>query len=186
MVASWLVGLGLTLVVLFNLTVVAPRVPVPRSAVWAARALGLQQFWSLFSPNPVTPFVMTDGWVEIVAQLEDGTELDLLASGAPVRTTRPENVANTFANRRWRHYVANLLTPWPLRSEQRLTVEASRAAWLEWRCGTWNAHAPPGRRARDLRIVFLQQGLGHPEDAPRPEVLRRAVCSPSALGGSEQ
>jgi hypothetical protein len=177
LVATWLVGLGLTLVVLFNLTVVAPRVPVPRTAVWAARALGLQQFWSLFSPNPVTPFVMTDGWVELVAQLEDGTELDILGRGTPVRTTRPENVANTFANRRWRHYVANVITPWPLRSEQRLTVEASRAAWLEWRCQSWNARAPPGRRARELRLVFLQQRLGHPEDAPRPEILRRAVCT---------
>jgi hypothetical protein len=177
LVATWLVGLGLTLVVLFNLTVVAPRVPVPRTAVWAARALGLQQFWSLFSPNPVTPFVMTDGWVELVAQLEDGSELDILGKGAPVRTTRPENVANTFTNRRWRHYVANVITPWPLRSEQRLTVEASRAAWLEWRCQSWNARAPPGHRARELRLVFLQQRLGHPEDAPRPEILRRAVCT---------
>jgi hypothetical protein len=183
LVAVWLVALGLTLVLLFNLTVVAPRVPVPRTAVWAARALGLQQFWSLFSPNPVTPFVMTDGWVELVAQLEDGTELDVLANGAPVRTTRPENVANTFANRRWRHYVANVLTPWALRSEQRMTVETSRAAWLDWRCQDWNAHAPPGRHARELRLVFLQQRLGHPEDAPRPEILRRAVCSLPVAGG---
>jgi len=184
LVATWIVALGLTLVVLFNLTVVAPRVPVPRTAVWAARALGLQQFWSLFSPNPVTPFVMTDGWVELVAQLEDGTEVDVLGNGAPVRTTRPENVANTFSNRRWRHYVANVLTPWPMRSEQRLTVEASRAAWLEWRCQSWNAHASPGRRARELRLVFLEQRLGHPEDAPRPEILRRAVCSPAAGSGT--
>jgi hypothetical protein len=186
LVAIWLVALGLTLVLLFNLTVVAPRVPVPRTAVWAARALGLQQFWSLFSPNPVTPFVMTDGWVELVAQLEDGTELDVLANGAPVRTTRPENVANTFANRRWRHYVANVVAPWPMRSEQRMTVEASRAAWLEWRCQDWNAHAPPGRRVRELRLVFLQQRLGHPEDAPRPEILRRAVCSLPAANGVGQ
>jgi hypothetical protein len=177
LIAIWLVAFALSLVALFNLTVVAPTVPVPRSVVWMARALGLQQFWSLFSPNPVTPFVMTDGWVELVAELEDGTELDVLAQGIPVRGTRPPNVADTFTNRRWRHYVANVLTPWPLRSEQRLTVEASRAAWLEWRCREWNAQAPPGRSARQLRLVFMEQRLGHPEDVPRPEILRRVVCS---------
>jgi hypothetical protein len=181
--ATLLVGVGLTLTLLFNLTVLAPRVRVPRATVWAARALGLQQFWSLFSPNPVTPFVMTDGWVELVAELEDGTELDLLADGVPVRATRPPNVADTFANRRWRHYVANVLTPWPLRSEQRVTVEESRAAWLEWRCVEWNAHAPAGRRARELRLVWWQQRLGHPEDVPQPEILWRAVCPEPAVSG---
>lgn len=181
LVAIWLVAFALTVVLLFNLTVVAPTVPVPRSAVWAARALGLQQFWSLFSPNPVTPFVSTDGWVELVAELEDGTELDILARGVPVRGTRPNNVADTFLNRRWRHYVANVLAPWPLRSEQRLTVEASRAAWLEWRCWDWNGEAPPGRKARQLRLVFMEQRLGHPEDVPRPEILRRAVCLAPSL-----
>jgi hypothetical protein len=188
LIAVWLVALGLTLVLLFNLRLLAPRVPVPRTAVWAARALGLQQFWSLFSPNPVTTFVMTDGWTELVAELEDGTELDVLKDGTPVRTTRPANVANTFSNRRWRHYVANVLTPWPLRSEQRMTVEASREAWLEWRCRDWNAHAPPGRRARSLRLVVMQQRLGHPEDPARPEILRRAVCllpSPPPTGGGQ-
>jgi hypothetical protein len=172
----FLVAFLVTLVVLFNLTVVAPRVPVPRSAIWAARALGLQQFWSLFSPNPVTPFVLTDGWIELPAALEDGTELDLLAGGTPVRATRPDSIADTFANRRWRHYVANVIAPWPPRSEQRATVEASREAWLRWRCADWNRDAPPGRRARDLRLVWMQQRLGHPEDVPRPEILRRAVC----------
>jgi hypothetical protein len=180
LLATALVALGLTLVLLFNLTVLSPRTPVPRAAIWATRALGLQQFWSLFSPNPVTTFVETDGWVELVGTLEDGRELDILSNGVPVRSTRPSNVADTFANRRWRHYVANVLTPWPLRSEQRLTVEASRAAWLAWRCADWNAHAAPTRRVRDVRLVWMQQRLGHPEDVPRPEILRRAVC-PEAL-----
>jgi hypothetical protein len=176
LLATWLVAFGLTLVLLFNLTVVAPRVPVPQLAVWGARALGLQQYWSLFSPNPVTPFVLTDGWVELQATLEGGSELDVLSSGVPLRTTRPESVADTFANRRWRHYVANVLLPWPPRSEQGRTVEASREAWLRWRCDDWNAHHAPGRRARELRLVWMQQRLGHPEDAPHPEILRRAVC----------
>jgi len=178
--ATWLVAFGLTVVLLFNLTVVAPRLPVPHGAVWAARALGLQQFWSLFSPNPVTSFVVTDGWVELVGELVDGTELDILASGVPVRTTRPPNVADTFANRRWRHYVANVLTLWPLRSEQRKTVEASRAAWLSWRCADWNAHTAASRRVREMRLVWMQQRLGHPEDVPRPEILGRVVCPEAA------
>lgn len=176
LVALWLVAFGLTVVLLFNLSVVAPRVPVPRAAIRAARAVGLQQYWSLFSPNPVNAFAMTDGWVELVATLEDGTELDVLAGGVPVRSVRPGNVADTFANRRWRHYVANVLFPWPLRSEQRTTVEASRAAWLNWRCAEWNSHALAGRRMRAIRLVWMQQRLGHPEDVPQPEILRRAVC----------
>ncbi len=179
LLAFGLTTVGLTVVLLFNLSVVAPRMPVPRPALWAARALGLQQYWSLFSPNPVNDFVMTDGWVELVASLEDGTELDVLAGGVPVRSVRPANVADTFANRRWRHYVANVLTPWPVRSEQRATVEASRAAWLSWRCAEWNAHAPPRRRMRAARLVWMQQRLGHPEDVPQPEILRRAACSVS-------
>jgi len=181
--AALLVAMGLALVLLFNLTVVAPRVHVPRAAVWAARALGLQQFWSLFSPNPVNAFVLTDGWVELVAELEDGSEVDVLAAGVPVRSTRPPNVAETFTNRRWRHYVANVLTPWPLRSEQRVTVEESRAAWLRWRCVEWNTDAPSGRRARQLRLVWMQQRLGHPEDVARPEILSREVCPEASVSG---
>lgn len=177
LLAAALVSIGLTLVLLFNLSVVWRRLPVPHAAVWAARALGLQQFWSLFSPNPVTEFVMTDGWVELVGTLEDGTELDVLAAGVPVKAVRPDNVADTFANRRWRHYVANVLTPWPLWSEQRATVEASRAAWLTWRCAEWNAQATPQRRMRSVRLVWMQQRLGHPEEVPRTEILRRAACA---------
>jgi len=115
--------------------------------------------------------------VELVATLEDGTELDVLAAGVGVRSARPANVADTFANRRWRHYVASVLSPWPLRSEQRATVEASRAAWLTWRCAAWNAHAPPLKRMRAVRLVWMQQRLGHPEDVPQPEILRRAACA---------
>jgi hypothetical protein len=133
----------------------------------------------LFSPNPVNAFVLTDGWVELVATLEDGTELDVLADGVPVRFVRPANVAETFANRRWRHYVANVLTPWPVRSEQRSTVEASRAAWLNWRCSEWNAHAPAPRRMRAVRLVWMQQRLGQPQDVPQAEILRRAACTVS-------
>ncbi len=179
LLTTWLVAFGLTVVVLFNLTVVAPRVRVPRAAVWAARALGLQQYWSLFSPNPVSAFIMTDGWVELVATLEDGSELDVLAGGVPVRHSRPENVAETFSNRRWRHYVANVLAPWPLHSEQRVTVDASRAAWLRWRCADWNRQATGQRRMRDVRLVWMQQRLGFPQEVPQPEILLRAVCSPS-------
>jgi Vitamin K-dependent gamma-carboxylase len=181
--ATLLVAFGLALVLLFNLTVLAPRLHVPRAAVWAARALGLQQFWSLFSPNPVNAFVQTDGWVEVVAELDDGTELDVLAGGVSVRSTRPPNVADTFMDRRWRHHVANVLTPWPLRSEQRVTVEESRAAWLHFRCGEWNASAPPGRRARQLRLVWMQQRLGHPEDVAQPEILSRVVCPEASVSG---
>jgi hypothetical protein len=181
LLATLLLASGLVLVLLFNLTVLAPGVRVPRWAVWGARAVGLQQFWSLFSPNPVNAFVLTDGWVELIAELEDGTQLDVLGDGVPVRTARPANVADTFANRRWRHYVANVITPWPVRSEQRLTVEASREAWLQWRCADWNGRAPAGRRARELRLVWMQQRLGHPEDVARPEILRRVVCPGTAF-----
>ena len=116
----------------------------------------------------------------MIGQAEDGSQLDLLANGVPVRSTRPSNVADTFANRRWRHYVANVLTPWPLRSEQRATVEASRTAWLRWRCAEWNRHALGRHQMRELHLVWLKQRLGHPEDAPLSEVLWREVCSPSS------
>jgi hypothetical protein len=119
---------GLAVVVVENLLQL--RVPVPGGGIMAraASAVGLNQWWLVFAP--VTKAVTApDGWWVRVGTLPSGAQVDL-DSGKPPEWRRPALISDTFANRRWRHYLANVASlNWP-----RTTLTLTRQAYVHWLC----------------------------------------------------
>jgi hypothetical protein len=169
----------LALVLLFNATYLWPRgagfrlepVQVP------ARVLGLQQYWSLFSPPWWMHAARVDGWFSVPADRADGHTLELLTGGADLSLQRPRLGSDLFPNRRWRHWAAALMEEWPRGTLQRRTVEEARLATVRWWCRTWNRDHPPPQRVGVVRLVWMRQRLGHPEDPPEPRLLAQGVCT---------
>lgn len=141
-----------------------------------ARNLGLQQYWSVFSPTAGMTGAQVDGWLTVVGDRSDNRSVDLLARGAPPRPGRPPLGADIYPNRRWRHWAAALREEWPRGTVQRRTVEDARLTSLQWWCREWNGTHPPADRVAVVRISWLQQRLGHPQDPPEPRALAQGVC----------
>jgi len=174
-----LVSTLLVLVALFNVTYLWPRGTGTRLApVQAtARALGLQQYWSVFSPPWWTQGARVDGWFSVEGDRPDGHTLELLTGGGEPARTRPAVGSDRFPNRRWRHWAAAMMEEWPRGTVQRRTVEEARLATIRWWCGEWNAgHA--AEPVQLVRLVWMRQRLGHPEDPPDRRLLAQALCAP--------
>jgi hypothetical protein len=67
-------------------------------------AIGLDQGWGLFAPQPGKQH----GWIVAVGTLENGRKVDLLRDGEPVNWERPASISNTYRNSRWRQYLMYL------------------------------------------------------------------------------
>jgi hypothetical protein len=135
-----------------------------RPFVWCADAIGLQQYWSVFAPHARSEAATTDFWLVADGQRDDDTHVALLGEPGELRWERPSLVSDEFANRRWRHYLANLMITWPPRSALYDTVLRSRAAYVHWLCQTY---AP----LKKVRLWVLKQPLARTdEEATRTEL----------------
>lgn len=81
-----------------------PKLRLPPSTHWIGQVLRIDQRWNMFSPGPLTE----DGWYVIEGFRRDGTSFDLLNGNEPVVWDKPEWVAYTYKNERWRKYLMNL------------------------------------------------------------------------------
>jgi hypothetical protein len=185
-VARALVGVLLALVVLVNATYLWPRPGGVRlgPVQTLARVLGLQQYWSVFSPTAGMTAAEVDGWLSVVGERADHRSVDLLAGGAAPSSLRPRLGADLYPNRRWRHWAAALREEWPRGTLQRRTVEEARVTTMQWWCREWNDTHPVSERVEVVRVGWVRQRLGHPEDPPEPRVLSQGVCKTEA--GSSQ
>jgi hypothetical protein len=84
-----------------NLT---PRLRLPAGTQWFAQATRLDQRWNMFSPGPLTE----DGWFVIEGTRRDGSKVDMWQGKPQIDWEKPEGIAYTFPNERWRKYMMNL------------------------------------------------------------------------------
>ncbi len=164
--------MSLLLVIWLNVQYVA-EIDIPRWVTISGEALGLQQYWSIFSPRKKTPAVMADGWFIARGVLEDQEQVNL--SGIELSWTRPSLISKTFQDTRWRHYLANLMRIYPRYTFQRDTVERNRVAYLEWLCRHWNQAHPPKKRARWVSLYLMGYPLGTHQTASRA-LLTQTIC----------
>ena len=169
----------LALIVLFNASYFWPPGIRLEPVAATARALGLQQYWSVFSPPYWTQGALVDGWFSIEGNQPGGHSLELL-TGGELAVTRPRMGSDRFSNRRWRHWAAAMMEDWPRGSVQRRTVEDARLATLKWWCGDWNGRHS-AERVEVVRLVWMRQRLRHPEDVPERRVLAQGVCVPAPV-----
>jgi hypothetical protein len=74
---------------------------------WAAQVVSLlrmDQYWGMFSPNPM----VHDGWYVMLAEREDGSRFDLLDPERSSLWEKPEDVLKTFPSDRWKEYMMML------------------------------------------------------------------------------
>ena len=123
-----------------------------------ARALGLDQNWSMFSPVPRTE----DGWLLMVGTLEDGSEVNLWQPDRPVPWSKPALVSRTFRSQRWLKYLDNLTTN---------AYVGYRDYFCEWLVRRWNQQQAASNRMRRVTKVELFHAveLTPPPGQPIPE-----------------
>jgi hypothetical protein len=166
-IAGLLVALG------GNVLVLGPDLPLARPLGRLASLVGLQQYWLLFAPTVAEAAHLEDGYYVEVAQPRSGDAVDLMAPDRRLSWERPPLISAAYANRRWRHYLANLRLSFPTGSRQFHTVMASRQAYARFLC---QREATAGDALSRVSIYFLSYRFGHPEDPPTRLLLAQDHC----------
>jgi hypothetical protein len=141
-VASAIVAALLLYVAVWNFNQVSERLNGLLPPAWKvpAHVLALQQTWRMFAPFPL----VDDGWYEMRGVLADGSVVNLWDLGQSLPRRRPENVAASYHNRRWRKYLLELRRSWTPYIPQ-------LADWLRRR---WNEG--PGSEASDRWVKHIE------------------------------
>ncbi len=136
-----------------------------------ARALGLEQRWAMFSPNPQTE----DGWIVVAGRISASETVDLtptLWSGAgaarAVQGQKPASIADALGPHRWAMLLLDAsLDPKP----------AALEGIARYACRQWNEERPQRRVAR-VALVFMrfEHLPGHRTTPVEPRVLFVQPC----------
>lgn len=117
---------------------------VPDNSEIIASILRLDQKWDMFAPAPLKD----DGWYVISGNLSNGKEVDLFENKDKVEWGKPERVALTYDNQRWRKYMMNL---WKEDYSQ------YRGRYAEYLCRNWNDRNSEEKQLISLTIVFMKE-----------------------------
>lgn len=113
----------------------------------------LDQRWNMFAPFPN----YVSGWFAAQADLADGTRVDLLNSGRAFSWRRPEAVAETYPDFRWRKYLTNLGRP---------QFERYRRALPGFLRRRWNSSHPEALRVKRITVYLVWQNTFLGENPP--------------------
>ena len=118
-------------------------------------ALELQQYWPMFAPTPTKD----DGWMIMEAVLADGSRVDLLREGRPVRFEKPALLSAEFRDTKWQKIIVNL---W------RSPYQDMRSLFTNHMAFEWNGAHPAKQQIRTWTLWFML------EDTP-PEGVNSVV-----------
>jgi hypothetical protein len=108
----------------WNLSTLKPplKVSIP---FWVntGRILHLYQEWNMFAPFPKRENL----WLEVPAELEDGSSIELLTMEKDVHTSKRDSFPKSIPNEHWRKYFMNI-------SDNQKLAEQYGGAW----CRIWN------------------------------------------------
>lgn len=126
--------------------------------------LRIDQSWPMFAPHPSED----DGWYIIPGVLEDGSEIDV-NTRKPLEWNRPDNIAATEPNVRWRTYHTLIWNR---------ELAENRGYYARWLCRDWNTSAPAGRHLMSLKIIYMLEHTPPPggTTAIEQHVLWRHEC----------
>jgi hypothetical protein len=122
----------------------------PRGLKWLSDALGLEQGWDMFSPQPMAE----DGWYVVPGLLENGRSVDVYNDrDAPVSWERPPFIIDTYRNDRWQCYL------WNLRDHDHARYLLPYGRYL---CRRWNRDRQGGERLKSFDIVLMSKPVPRP------------------------
>jgi hypothetical protein len=168
--------LALPFLLLATLYVVETHGSRPLFPSWLHRtteAIGLQQYWIVFSPRNAT---MTDGFFVAAALRADGKAVDLFAHDGPVTYERPALVSGTFTNTRWRHFYGNLAIEWPRGTNQQRTMIAVREATADWLCRDYARRHPDEPRLLRVSLYIVEHWMEKPDLPPTRRLISQVAC----------
>jgi hypothetical protein len=128
---------------------------LPNQAMQLGTALGLDQGWGLFAPRPGKDV----GWHLVIGICKDGSEVDLM-TGEPVDREKPELLAATYPNGRWRKMMMNLSAP--------RTYPYLGPAFALYYYRHWNETHGPDEQVRAVQIVYMREQTRPPGETPPP------------------
>jgi hypothetical protein len=106
----------------------------------------LDQRWNMFAPKPN----YVSGWYAAQADLADGSQVDLMKAGRPFSWKRPDVIAETFPDFRWRKYLMNLWRP---------QFERYRQAFSAFLRQRWDGSHPESLKIGRLTVYWVWQDL---------------------------
>jgi hypothetical protein len=124
----------------------------PEQASQFAMVLGLDQGWGMFAPRPGKEI----GWHLVVGTQKDGKQVDVL-TGGPVNRAKPEMLAATYRNGRWRKLIMNLPSPMHPNLPRAMAMYYYRQ---------WNATHEGSRQLRSVEIVMMKLETLPPGQTP--------------------
>ena len=141
--AKGLAVLFLSFIVYWNIAQLQPdSLKVPQQISWVGPMFRVYQNWGLFAPYPLRE----DGWYVIPGKLRNGQEIDVNRDGAQVNWEKPEHVASTYDNIRWRKYMMNI---WKSKFHQQ------RLYYGKYLCREWNRNIQDGQQLETFDIYFV-------------------------------
>lgn len=117
---------------------------LPVDSNWFGQTLRIDQMWGMFAPKPATD----DGWYVIPARLRSGTEVDLFTNSMAVQWTKPDDVAETYRNQRWRKYLRNI---WEREHA------SHRLYYGQYLCRKWNAEHREQATLETFQIFYMKE-----------------------------
>jgi hypothetical protein len=150
-----------------TVTILGTPVKIDPTRIYnTGRHLRLDQNWGMFAPFPL----LNDGWFVARGELADGSEVDVW-SGRPFTFSKPESIADTYPNNRWRKYM-ELLSRRDRKGEyQYVNLQARFCKCL---CQEWNEHNPAERHVRRIELFFVVE-RSRPPYVPLTHEPRRLV-----------
>jgi len=159
-----LVGLLLLLMLAVNVAGLREEWSLPEPLARAARLVGLQQRWAMFSPDAPRD----DGWYTIPGELAGGHYVDLWSAGPELTWRKPARLADVHRSHRWYVYENRLREP-AFGEEPSLRF---RRRYGEWLCERWNAEHSGAEALLRLGVFWVMEPtLGGGE--PPPQVPHR-------------
>jgi hypothetical protein len=166
--AHWAVNLAVSLffvlVVLWNFRGLNPRcfgALFPQRLTPIMYALRLDQQWSMFASRALA----SDGWQVVIAQLVDGSQVELLSGGVDYSSgeiERPRRLSDMFPDYRWGKY--------PLRTS-RPSQFSRYKCYADFLKREWNRAHTPERAVAALEIYFMREVNQIPRQSAEPELL---------------
>ena len=129
--------------VLINVQSVARVRILPPWLDWVQQGLYLDQTWTMFSPPDES-----SAWFVVEGERRDGTRIDLLQKGAPVRRGAPSSDSKFYRNITWYKFLSHLWTP---------SYKDYLPYYAWYLCQKWNRGVGESQEIKRLTIYSVWQ-----------------------------
>ncbi|MEK6249137.1 MAG: hypothetical protein N2C12_13215, partial [Planctomycetales bacterium] len=129
------------------------------------RHLRLDQNWQLFGPKPLE----LDGWFVIEGVFANDPDYSIdVRTGKQIKHTKPDNVAATYINNRWRKYLEKVAS--------KKKWANTKIQFCNYLCREWNRLHGHAEQLERIRLWFYQERTRLPHIEQRIVRVNRKGC----------